>query len=56
MLGIQSINLAAGLQNGCGQDSIVDAGSLVKATFAIKLPGLVDDLLIYPGFLKLRQK
>ena len=46
MLGIQSVNFSARKQNSRGQDGVVDISSIARIPFAIKLPGLVDDLLI----------
>ena len=54
MLGIQGVYFAARLQDGGGQDSIVDVSSVARIPLAIKFPGHVDDLLIYRCSLKLR--
>ena len=56
MLRIQSVNFAARLQDGCGQDGIVDVSSVARIPLAIKFPSLVDDQLIYRCGLKLRQE
>ncbi len=46
MLGVQSVYGAARLQDGCGQNSVVDVGSATVVPFAIKLTRFIDDLLI----------